>query len=62
MEKDLGLAIELASELGVPLYTTSASQQQLRTAIAMGYGEDDISGSIRALEEIASCQVRSTKA
>lgn len=61
MEKDLGLAIDVASELGVPLYTTSASQQQLRTAMAMGYGEEDISGSIRVLEEIASCQVRSAK-
>lgn len=61
LEKDLGLAVEVASELGVPLFTTSASQQQLRTAIAMGYGEDDISGSIRALEDIASCQVRSVK-
>ncbi|MEG9434814.1 NAD(P)-dependent oxidoreductase [Edaphobacter sp. HDX4] len=59
MEKDLGLAVEVGSELGVPLFTTSASQQQLRTAIAMGYGEEDISGSIRVLEEIASCQVRS---
>jgi len=59
LEKDLGLALEVASELGVPLFTTSASQQQLRTAIAMGYGEEDISGSIRALEEIASCTVRS---
>lgn len=58
MEKDLGLALELASELGVPLPTTAASQQQLRTAIAMGYGEEDICGSIRALEDVVSCQVR----
>lgn len=61
MEKDLGLAVEVASELGVPLFTTSASQQQLRTAIAMGFGDDDISGSIRVLEDIASCQVRSAQ-
>ncbi|HTH53231.1 MAG TPA: NAD(P)-dependent oxidoreductase [Edaphobacter sp.] len=61
LEKDLGLALEVASELGVPLVTTSASQQQLRAAIAMGYGDEDISGSIRALEEIAACRVRSVK-
>ena len=61
LEKDLGLALEVASELGVPLMTTSASQQQLRTAIAMGFGDDDISGSIRALEEIAACRVRTAK-
>jgi len=58
LEKDLGLALGVASELGVPMFTTSATQQQLRVAMAMGYGEDDICGSIRALEEIASCQVR----
>ena len=58
LEKDLGLALDVASELGVPMFTTSATQQQLRAAMAMGYGEDDISGSIRVLEEIASCKVR----
>ncbi|HMG03741.1 MAG TPA: NAD(P)-dependent oxidoreductase [Edaphobacter sp.] len=61
MEKDLGLAIEVASALGVPLFTTSASQQQLRAAIAMGYGDEDISGSIRVLEQIADCPVRGLK-
>lgn len=61
LEKDLGLALEIAAELGVPMYTTSATQQQLRMARAMGYGEDDICGSIRALEEIASCKVRDAK-
>lgn len=58
LEKDLGLALEVGSELGVPLPTTAASQQQLRAAIAMGYGQDDICGSIRALEDIAACHVR----
>lgn len=58
LEKDLGLALDVASELGVPMFTTSATQQQLRVAMAMGYGEDDICGSIRALEEVASCKVR----
>jgi 3-hydroxyisobutyrate dehydrogenase-like beta-hydroxyacid dehydrogenase len=58
MEKDLGLALETGDELGVPLILTSAAQQALRMAIARGYGEEDICGSIRALEEIASCTVR----
>jgi 3-hydroxyisobutyrate dehydrogenase-like beta-hydroxyacid dehydrogenase len=58
MEKDLGLALETGADLGVPLTLTAVSQQALRTAIARGYGEDDICGSIRALEEIASCTVK----
>jgi 3-hydroxyisobutyrate dehydrogenase-like beta-hydroxyacid dehydrogenase len=62
LEKDLGLALEVGSELGVPLPSTAASQQQLRTAIAMGYGQDDICGSVRVLEDIAACQVRRAEA
>jgi hypothetical protein len=30
----------------------------MRIAIAMGYGEEDISGSIRVLEDFAACKVR----
>ena len=62
LEKDLGLALEVGADLGVPLPATSASQQQLRLARAMGYGEEDICGSIRALEQITSCEVRSATA
>ena len=58
MEKDLGLAMELSAALGVPLPVTAASRQMLRAAIAKGYGDEDMGGSIRVLEEIAGCQVR----
>lgn len=58
LEKDLGLGMELSAALGVPLPVTAASQQMLRVAIAMGYGDEDICGSIRVLEGIAGCQVR----
>ncbi len=58
MEKDLGLCMELSAALNVPLPVTAVSQQMLRAAIAQGYGDDDICGSIRVLEEIAGCQVR----
>jgi 3-hydroxyisobutyrate dehydrogenase-like beta-hydroxyacid dehydrogenase len=60
MEKDLNLAMELSAALGVPLPVTAVSQQMLRAAIAQGYGDEDIGGSIRVLEEIAGCQVRHT--
>ena len=59
LEKDLGLALELAAELGIPLTNTALSQQMLRAAIAKGYGDDDIGGSIRLLEEISGCTVQS---
>jgi 3-hydroxyisobutyrate dehydrogenase-like beta-hydroxyacid dehydrogenase len=58
LEKDLGLALAVGASLGTPLPVTAASQQQLRAAIAMGYGDEDISGSIRVLEDVAACKVR----
>ena len=58
LEKDLGLAVDLAGQLGVPVPLTSLSQQLLRAAIARGYGEEDICGSIRLLEDLAGIQVQ----
>ena len=61
LEKDIGLALDLGSEIGVPLTLTSVTQQLYRAAMAKGYGEDDICGSIRVLEEIADCEVTNAK-
>lgn len=57
LEKDLGLMLDFGRELGVPLPHTSLAQQSLRSAIAKGYGDDDICGSIRVLEELAGVEV-----
>ena len=57
LEKDMALMLESASELNVPAPLTALSQQMLRAAIAKGYGEDDIGGSIRVLEDLAGCTV-----
>ncbi len=62
MEKDLALALEFSREIGVPLALTALSQQLLQVAIAKGYGEDDICGSIRVLEEIVQCEVNAATA
>ena len=59
LEKDLGLAVDFAGQMGIPVPLTSLSQQLLRAAIAKGYGEDDMCGSIRVLEDIAGVQVGS---
>jgi 3-hydroxyisobutyrate dehydrogenase-like beta-hydroxyacid dehydrogenase len=58
LEKDMQLMLESAAELNVPVPLTSLSCQMYRAAIAKGYGEEDICGSIRLLEDLASCQVR----
>jgi 3-hydroxyisobutyrate dehydrogenase-like beta-hydroxyacid dehydrogenase len=61
LSKDLRLAIDLASELGVPIPLTSLAQQLYQSAMAKGYGEEDICGSIRVLEELAGCEVKTTE-
>jgi 3-hydroxyisobutyrate dehydrogenase-like beta-hydroxyacid dehydrogenase len=61
LEKDIGLALDLGAAIGVPLLLTGLTQKLFQTAMAKGYGEDDICGSIRVLEEVAGCEVASAK-
>lgn len=51
MAKDVGLALESAKALDVPLPATALTEQMLRVAIARGWGDDDFCSSIRVLEE-----------
>ena len=53
------LMLESAAELNVPAPLTSLSRQLYRAAIAKGFGEDDICGSIRLMEDITGCTVSS---
>lgn len=57
LEKDMALMVESAAELNVPLPVTALSQQMYRAAIAKGFGEDDMCGSIRLLEDVAGVTV-----
>lgn len=57
LEKDIGLALELAADVGVPVPLTGLTRQLCRAAISAGYGEDDIAGSIRVLEDLTGCEV-----
>ena len=58
MHKDLGLILESADELQVPLPLTGLTQQLYRAALAKGYGEVDFCSTIKVLEEIAGVEVR----
>lgn len=57
LEKDMALMLESAAELGVPAPLTALSRQMYRAAISKGFGEEDICGSIRVLEDLAGCEV-----
>jgi 3-hydroxyisobutyrate dehydrogenase/2-hydroxy-3-oxopropionate reductase len=59
MHKDVGLALESAEAMDLPLPLTAITQQMLRAAIAKGYGEDDFCSTIRVLEELGGIQVKS---
>jgi len=58
MAKDVGLALETAKGMDVPLPVTALTEQMLRAAIAKGWGDDDFCSTIRVLEEWAGIEVR----
>jgi 3-hydroxyisobutyrate dehydrogenase-like beta-hydroxyacid dehydrogenase len=60
MHKDIGLALESAQELGLPMPLTSLTEQVFQAAIAEGYGEDDLCSTIRVMERWAGIEVKGT--
>jgi 3-hydroxyisobutyrate dehydrogenase-like beta-hydroxyacid dehydrogenase len=57
MHKDVGLILDFAKELGIPLVLTSVTQQLLQTALAAGLGDEDMCSTIKVLESIAGVEV-----
>jgi 3-hydroxyisobutyrate dehydrogenase-like beta-hydroxyacid dehydrogenase len=58
MHKDMGLMLESAQELSVPLFLTSLSRQIFQAAITSGYGEEDICSTIKVLEDLTGVEVK----
>ena len=58
MHKDIGLMLESAEELDVPLPLTGITQQMFRAAIAKGHGEEDMCSTIKVLEEFTGVEVK----
>jgi 3-hydroxyisobutyrate dehydrogenase-like beta-hydroxyacid dehydrogenase len=58
MHKDMGLMLESAQELSVPLFLTSLSRQLFQAAITGGHGEEDICSTIKVLEEMVGLEVK----
>lgn len=59
MHKDIGLMLESAKDLDVPLPLTSLTQQMFRAAIAKGHGDEDICSTVKVLENIVGVEVKS---
>jgi len=58
MHKDIGLALQSAQELGLPMPMTSLTEQIFQAAISEGYGEDDLCSTIRVTERWAGVEVK----
>ena len=56
--KDLGLALDLGREIGVPLLVTGVARQVYELARARGMGRLDQTAVIKLLEEAAQVEVR----
>jgi 3-hydroxyisobutyrate dehydrogenase-like beta-hydroxyacid dehydrogenase len=58
MHKDIGLMLDSAQELNVPLPLTALTRQIFQAAISSGHGEEDICSTIKVIEEWAGVEVR----
>lgn len=58
LHKDIGLALESADQMNIPLPITALTQQMLGAAIARGWGDQDFCSAIQVLEEWAGVQVK----
>ena len=62
MHKDIGLMLESANELHVPVPLTALTGQMFQAAIAKGHGEEDICATIKVLEDLAGVEVKGAEA
>lgn len=62
LAKDLGLALDLGSETGAPLFLTALTRQLYGEVQAKGFGADDYTSILRILESIAGVTVRAEMA
>jgi 3-hydroxyisobutyrate dehydrogenase/2-hydroxy-3-oxopropionate reductase len=58
MHKDIGLALDSANELNVPVPLTGLNRQMFQAAISAGLAEEDMCSSIKVLEAWAGVEVK----
>jgi 3-hydroxyisobutyrate dehydrogenase-like beta-hydroxyacid dehydrogenase len=58
MHKDIGLMLDSAEELSVPLPLTALTRQLFQAAIAAGHGDEDICSTIKVLEDLTGVEVK----
>lgn len=58
--KDIGLAVDLGKDFGVPLKMGSAAQELIKNYQVTGYAKEDVLATVKELEKIAGVTVRGT--
>jgi 3-hydroxyisobutyrate dehydrogenase len=58
--KDIGLAVELGKDFGVPLKMGSAAQELIKHYQASGYAKEDVLATVKELEKLTGTVVRGT--
>jgi 3-hydroxyisobutyrate dehydrogenase-like beta-hydroxyacid dehydrogenase len=58
MHKDIGLMLDSAAELDVPLPLTATTRQMFQMAISSGLGNDDMCSTIQVLEKMSGVEVK----
>lgn len=58
MHKDIGLMLDSARELQVPLPLTGLTRQMFQAAISTGHADEDICSTIKVLEQWAGVEVK----
>jgi 3-hydroxyisobutyrate dehydrogenase-like beta-hydroxyacid dehydrogenase len=62
MHKDIGLMLDSANELHVPVPLTALTGQMFQASIAKGHGDEDICATIKVLEDLAGVEVKGGEA
>jgi len=62
MHKDIGLMLDSAGELHVPVPLTALTHQMFQASIAKGHGDEDICATIKVLEDLAGVEVKGGEA
>lgn len=61
MHKDIGLMLDSATELGVPMPLTAVTRQMFQAAITEGYADEDIISTIKVLERMVGVEIKGTE-
>jgi L-threonate 2-dehydrogenase len=55
--KDLGIVMDTAAQLNMPLFLATVARQMVHAGVAAGWGTEDDAGLVRVYEQLANAKV-----